>query len=185
MARPPTPIATDREARILIVAGEAAGFQRQTGLIFWEYDETLHADAARARAFLESKDPQALRNCASASDPIPGWAAVKRIVDERGGINCEQVERLIEAALERGFDLPESDLPLLEMHKRWDQAEHAIAILWEHDPQVLPDLLGEHGTIAPLPESAMTRCPSCCEDGWVPHPYAGPLSSDEPADLPF
>jgi hypothetical protein len=180
MARPARPtIATDLEARALIVAAEAAGFQRESGLIFWEYDQSLHADAARARAFLKSNNPEALRNCASASDPIPAWVAVRRIVDERGGIDGEHVMRLIKAALERGFDLPEADLPLLDGQKRWDQAEHAIAALWQHDPQALPDILGHQGTIAPLPESAITRCPSCCDDGWVPHPHAGSLASDE------
>jgi hypothetical protein len=180
MAQPAQPtIATDREARVLIVAAEAAGFQRDAGLIFWEYDESLHADAARARAFLESNDPEALRSCASASDPIPAWAAVRRIVDERGGIDGAQVMRLIEAAVERGIDLPAADLPLPEWQRRRDQAEHAIAALWEHDPQAVPDILGDQGTIAPLPESAITRCPSCCDDGWVPHPHAGPLPSDE------
>jgi hypothetical protein len=186
MPRPaPATIASDREARALIVAAEAAGFRRERGLPFWEYDESLHVDAACARAFLESNDPQAVGRCASAPDPIPAWLAVRRIVDERGGINCEQVTGLIEAASERGFDLPKSDLPLLEANIRWEQAEHAIAALWDHDPQALSDILGDQGTIAPLPESAITRCPSCCDDGWVPHPHAGRLPSDEPDEPPF
>ena len=180
MARPGwlnTPT-TDRQARALIAAAEAAGFERERGLIFWEYDQSLYADAARARAFLEAKNPDALRDCASAPDPIPPWVAVRRIVDERGGINDEQVMRLIDAAGERDVELPEPDLPFREWHKRWDRAQHVIAALWEHEPQTLRDLLGDRAIIAPLPESAITRCPSCCDDGWVSHPYAGPLPSE-------
>src|SRR3954451_11735860 len=111
MARPGWPnTPTDRHARALIVAAEAAGFERERGLIFWEYDQALHADAARARAFLEANNPEALLACATAPDPIPPWVAVRRIVDERGGINGEQVMGLIDAALERDLELPESDL---------------------------------------------------------------------------
>ena len=180
MAQPgwPNTPTTDRQARALIVAAEAAGFEREPCLLFWEYDQSLRADAARARAFLEADDPEALRACASAPDPIPPCVAVRRIVDERGGITGDQVMGLIDAALERGFELPEADLPFHEWHVRWDRAEHAIAALWEHDPQTLRDLLGDRATIAPLPESAITRCPSCCDDGWVPHPYAGPLPNE-------
>lgn len=185
MAQPtrPSPALTDRQARALLVAAEAAGFEREQGLIFWEYDESLHADAGRARAFLAANDPDALRASASAPDPIPPRVAVRRIVDERGGIDDSQVTKLIDTALERGFALPESDLPLHELHSRWDRAEHAIAALWEHDPQTLRALLEDQATIAPLPESAITRCPSCCDDGWVPHPYAGPLPKEPSEQL--
>jgi hypothetical protein len=99
---------TDRQARALIVAAEAAGFRREAQLIFWQYDESLL--------------------------------------------------------------VPEPDLPLTEWHTTWERARRAIAALWEHDPQALPELLGDQGRIAPLPESAVTRCPSCCDDGWVTHP---------------
>src|SRR4051794_35222778 len=122
MARPgwPNTPTTDRQARALIVAAEAAGFWPEGGLLFWADDQPLLADAARVGAFLEANNREALRACASAPDPIPPWVAVRRIVDERGGISGEQVMRLIDAALERAFELPESDLPFHEWHIRWD-----------------------------------------------------------------
>jgi hypothetical protein len=175
---------TDRQARVLIVAAEEAGFRREAHLIFWQYDESLQADAGRAREFLAANQSGALSDCASAPDPIPAWMAVKRIADERRHLNYEDVGALVDAALERGLDVPEPDLPLSEWHTKWERARLAIALLWEHDPQALPEILGDQGRIAPLPESAVTRCPSCCEEGWVTHPYAGRLRGDGDREEP-
>jgi hypothetical protein len=182
---PPAEKLTDRQARALIVAAEAIGLLREPYLLFWQYDESLRADADRARAFLETNHPDVLRSCLSAPDPIPAWVAARRIVEERGGLNNEQITALIDAALERGLDLPQPDLPMLEWEARWERARHAVAALWECDPQLVSQVLGDQGRIAPLPESAVTRCPSCCDNGWVPHPYAGSLPTSEPEEPPF
>jgi hypothetical protein len=164
---------THREARAVLAEAEIHGFTRESGLIFWCYDARLHEDARRAVEHLRAIDGSPLEAALKAPDPVPGWVAAERITYH--GVQQDKIDAVIAAAIKRGFEPTTADLPLL---CHWDDMKLAIAYLWQHDPDVVDDIFGDHAVIAPLPASAITRCPSCCDDGWIPHPYAGEVSAE-------
>jgi hypothetical protein len=157
---------TNRQARAVIVAAEALGFEREPDLYARHYDHLLHEDAQRAAAFLEGRDPTALEAALCARDPVPTWVAVDRIMNECG-VSLADCEVLIEKAASHGFVTPESDMPLTELMKEFDRARAALTFLWDRDAEAASELLGSAGVIAPLPESAIDRV--------VRHRYGGPL----------
>ena len=64
---------------------------------------------------------------------------------------------IIPAAAELGFTRPAAGLPLELPLGEFEQAEAAVAFLWEHHPARLEALVGERARLAPLPADA--RCP--------------------------
>ncbi len=155
---------TDRQARAVIVAAEALGFERDPDLYAKQYDHSLHADAERAAAFLEARNSTALEAALCAPDPVPTSVAVDRIMNE-GGVTLTDCDVLIEEAARQGFVPPESDLPLTEFTRQFDRAEAALNFLWDRDSDAAANMLGSAGAIAPLPEGAIDRV--------VHHKYAG------------
>lgn len=171
---------TDRQARAVIAAAEQKGFEREPDRIFWSYDKTLHCDARAALRFLERDHRELIPEALEAADPIPAWAAVERIANDGRGLSSTSIQALIDAAVKRGlmvFELPGPD-PVGSL--RWHEALRAIGMLWDHDPEALGAILGDQARIAMLPETAIARCPSCCDGGWVPHRFAGELPPEPP-----
>lgn len=125
------PTFTDRQARAVILAAEAAGFEREDDLYEVWYDRALHDDARYAAEYLAERDLDALRAAMVADEPIPASVAAERITNS-GRFTTADVELVIEVAAECGFTPPESDMPLLPVVLRYNQAQDAVAYLWEH-----------------------------------------------------
>ena len=175
---------TDRQARALIAAAEQRGFEREPHLIWWRYDEALHVDAEAALQFLQERDPEAIPGALTAADPLPAWVAVERIANERCGINFSHTRPLIESAVKRGLMDWESRDEGRFSSREWGAALKAIGLLWDNDPEALREILGDHVTVALLPETAVSPCPSVCDHGWVRHKFAGELPL-EPRDFSY
>jgi len=161
---------TDRQARAVVLAAEAVGFEREPELYEAWYDLDLHDDARRAAKHLRARDPAALEAAMVADEPIPADVAARRILDS-GRFTCQDAEDVIELASDRGFSPPTSDLPLLPSMDRWDQARAAVEFLWAQHPLLLTERLEERARIAPLPETALRPGDrplvyDCDEDDW-------------------
>lgn len=144
---------SDRQARAVIVAAEAMGFEREPDLYEAWYDVELHEDARAAAAFLRERDADALRKALEADDPISADCAARRITNT-GRFTLWHAERAIELASERGFTPPPPDLPPMPSFETWDHARAALTFLWEHHPSLLSERLGDAVRIAPLPPTA-------------------------------
>jgi hypothetical protein len=147
---------SDRQARAVILAAEALGFEREPDLPPNWYHHDLHDDARYAVDYLRARDGDALRAALVADEPIaPGDAA--RCITETGHFSFGHVELVVEAATRLGFVPPTEELPLLDDTVKWNQGTAAVAFLWERDPAQLTDLLGDIAQIAPLPSTARVR----------------------------
>ena len=104
---------TDRQARAVIVAAEALGFEREPDLYEAWYDLDLHEDARCAVAHLRARDPDALRTALVADDPLTAEFAASRIASTARFTMADAL-LVIELASERGFIPPPPDLPLLD-----------------------------------------------------------------------
>jgi hypothetical protein len=144
---------SDRQARAVIIAAEALGFEREPDLYEAWYDVELHEDARAAAAFLRARDADVLREALEADDPISADSAARRITNT-GRFTFWHAERAIELASEHGFTPPATDLPRMPSCEAWDQARAAIAFLWDRHPALLSERLGDAVRIAPLPPSA-------------------------------
>jgi hypothetical protein len=151
-----SPPLSDRQARTVILAAEALGFQREPDLYAAWYDHDLHEDAAYAAKFLSARDPDALREALVADEPISADTAAERITDS-GRFNGADAAAVIAAATDLGFTPPPPLLGALEFQVQWDQARASVAFLWDHDPARLAEVIGEVARIAPLPETARIR----------------------------
>jgi len=151
------PELSDRQARAVILAAEARGFEREPDLYPAMYDHDLHDDAQFAVTFLQALDPSGLAAALSADEPIPAPCAAWRIT-ESGRFSLADADVVLDAAAAVGFTPPAPELPLLPMSLRWDQARAAVAYLWEHHPDRLREGVGETARIAPLPETARIAC---------------------------
>ncbi|MDX6689410.1 MAG: hypothetical protein QOG15_867 [Solirubrobacteraceae bacterium] len=143
---------SDRQARAVILAAEATGFEREPDLYEAWYDLDLHDDASYAAEYLAERDPEALRAAMIADEPIPADRAAERITNS-GRFSYADAEVVIEVATEHGF-APGSDRPPLPSIERWQQARAAVAFMWDHHPALLSERLGEAARIAPLPPTA-------------------------------
>jgi hypothetical protein len=165
---------TSRQARAVIVAAEADGFQRLPEQAWYCYDEELFEDASRALEFLRDRDPQTASRALEASDPIPAWAAVERLTNERAGLSHEKSIAVAAVASRHGFT-PGTRRLIRPGFEDYDTAREAIAFLWDKDPEVLEELFERR--LAPLPETALAPCGRCI-DGWATHRFAGPIPAD-------
>lgn len=147
---------TDRQARNLILAAEALGYEREPDLHPRFYDSELHEDARDAHRFLIDQDFDGIPAILARPEPIPAPEAAARIVDS-GPFSLALAEEVLAAAEGRGFVAPEDDLPLLPIVVRFDQAQAAVAFLWERDPGLLTRTVGEAVLLAPTPETARTE----------------------------
>ena len=172
---------SDRQARAVIAAAEAGGFEREPHLLWWRYDEALYDDASAALGFLRQQHPEQVDEALAADDPLPVWVAVERIMDERGGINLEQVRLLIEAAVGSGLMNFEPDGSSPWAAEEWQAARGAVELLWQNDFDLLKMILGDHVTLAMVPDSAVHPCPAVCEGGWIRYRFAGDLPVERPA----
>ena len=152
---------TDRQARAVIVAAEARGFEREPDLYEAWYDAGLHEDARCAVAHLRARDPDALREALIADDPIAADCAARRITNS-GRFSLEQAYLAVELASQRGFAAPE--LSPNDWHAAFEQGQAAVAFLWDEDPLLLSERLGEAARIATLPPTA--RRPGLSECDW-------------------
>lgn len=148
---------TDRQARAIIVAAEANGFEREPDLYVRWYDAQLHADAVAALQFLEARDEHALADALVAEDPIAPESAAARIV-HGGKINFAQMRDVVDLAISRGLEVHRPDLPLMQWQIEADRAQAAVAYLWENDPGELGRLIGEAALVAPIPDTARWPC---------------------------
>ena len=151
-----TPTLTDGQARAVILAAEARGFEREPELYVRWYDAALFDDAADALAHLQSEDPAAAAEALAAPDPLNRDVAAKRICAK--GIACSEMQKVVHAARERGFSHQPSDLPLPEWIEHSEESRAAVAFLWETDRGHLARILGEHAKLAPIPETARWPC---------------------------
>lgn len=147
------PPLTDRQARAVIIAAETLGFEREPDLYEAWYDLDLHEDARCAAAYLSVRDPGTLGEALAADDPIAADHAARRITNT-GRFTLADAYLVIELASERGFGPATTDLPPTDWAVTWDQAQAAVAFLWEHHPSILAERLGEAARIAPLPPTA-------------------------------
>lgn len=147
----------------MIVAAEALGFEREPDLYEAWYDLDLHEDARCAVAHLRARDPDALRDALVADDPLTAEFAASRITSTARFTMADAL-LVIELASERGFIPPPPDLPLLDSRVTWDQAQAAIAFLWDEYPLLLSERLGEAARIATLPPTA--RRPGLYDNDW-------------------
>lgn len=171
----PRSIYTDRQARAIIVAAEAQGFEREPELLARWYDHALHEDATEAAGHLEAVGPEHLSAALVAPDPVPAWAGAWRVMEE-GRVNMDEAGRFVELAGRHGFEPPEDDLPLMDSAIAWGRGRAALAFLWEHHPEDLAQF-DDRVWIAPLPETANESCRHCFH-GMVSHPFAGELPSE-------
>lgn len=148
---------TDRQARAIIVAAEANGFEREPDHYVRWYDAQLHADAGAALRFLETRDEYALADALVAEDPVAPESAAARIV-HGGKINFAQMGEVVDLAISRGLEIQHPGLPLMQWQIEADRAEAAVAYLWGNDPGELKQLIGEAALIAPIPETARWPC---------------------------
>lgn len=144
---------SDRQARATILAAESLGFEREPYLYAAWYDHDLHEDARYAAEYLRARDPARLEAALASNEPIPAQCAAWRIT-ESGRFTLADADAVLQAATARGFQPPQTDLPLLPGAVLWDQARAAVAHLWEQDPEQLNELIGETARLAPLPDSA-------------------------------
>lgn len=167
---------TDRQARAVIVSAERHGFDREPGLIHWYYDDRVHADAQDAARYLAVHAPADLAVAMTAPEPIPTWLAVERITNQGCRMTGADVEPLILAAVERGLMEPQPISPLRD----WTRAQFAVGLLWEHAPERLAEILDDRARLATIPDTAVARCPSCCDGGWVTYRFAGEMATTPP-----
>ncbi len=142
---------SDRQARTVIIAAERHGFERDPDLNAVWYDHLLHEDAEQALGYLQTHDPDALRDALVAAEPIPADRAAERIT-ESGRFSLHDADVVIDVAKRCDFTPPTMDLPLLPMNLEWEQARASVAFLWEHHPALLSEAIGELAQLAPLPE---------------------------------
>jgi hypothetical protein len=157
---------SDRQARSIIVAAEAQGFEREPDRYILWYDAELHEDARAAAEFLESSSADALAAALEASDPIDPASAAARIV-HGGKINFAQMNDVTRVAVARGLVVSDTDLPLLRWQIEAERAQAAVAYLWEIDPDELKRVIGDAALLAPIPDTARWPCrchPSCDVD---------------------
>lgn len=167
---------TDRQARAVIVSAERHGFEREPGLIHWHYNDLLHVDAQDAARYLAVHAPVDLEATLTAPEPIPTWLAVERITNEGCRTTGADVEPLIAAAVELSLMEPQLISPLRD----WARAQIAVGLLWEHAPEKIAEILGERARLATIPDTAVARCPGCCDGGWVTYKFAGEMSATPP-----
>jgi hypothetical protein len=146
-------VITDRQARALIVAAEACGFEREPDLYERHYDSMLHEDAVAAMEHLFVRDPEALLAARSAPDPICPKTAARRIVTG-GRVTAADAQVLLDAAAQRDFHPSDPELPLGCYGELFEKAEEAVAYFWAEDPVALVDLVGPALRLAPLPGTA-------------------------------
>ena len=142
---------SDRQARALIVAAEARGFEREPDLPERVRDADLHFDAVAALEYLFVRDPAAIVACSTAPDPISPDIGARRIVN--GRVTAADAQVLIDAARARGCSPTGSDLPLTEYGQLFAKAEEAVAFFWAEDPDELVRMLGDGCRLSPLPRS--------------------------------
>ena len=147
---------TDGQARAVILAAEVRGFEREPELYVRWYDAALFDDAAAALTYLRERHPDAVRDALVASDPLPREIAVARLAAK--GIPFSELDRVVEAAKARGFSPQHGDLPPHDWLARADEAEAAIAFLWEGRRDELFRILGNEALLAPIPETARWPC---------------------------
>lgn len=147
---------SDRQARAVILAAEALGFEREPDLYEACYDHGLHDDARDAVRFLRRHDRGALRVALVAEEPIAPEVAARRITDT-GSFSLWHADLVLDAAARQGFIPPPSDLPLSASSEQWEQSRAALAFLWAHHPIRLAELLGDVRRIAPLPDTTRSR----------------------------
>lgn len=155
MRTEPLPNLSDRQARAVILAAEALGFEREPELAPAWYDHDLHDDARAAARHLQRHDPSKLAMALNAPEPISAQCAAWRITNAATGFSLADAPALIDAATDAGHPPPRPDLPLSPWMLQTDQARAAVAYFWEHDPDRLTELIGEAARLAPLPETAM------------------------------
>jgi ABC-type amino acid transport substrate-binding protein len=143
---------SDRQARTVILAAEALGFEREPDLDQAWHDLDLHEDAAYAVRYLKARDPDALRAAMVAEEPIPANVAAERITDSGRFTNAD-VDLAVELATELGWAPPNPDVPLDDWIAGFEQAQLAVAWLWEHHQTLLIQRLGATARLAPLPAS--------------------------------
>ena len=148
---------TGRQARAIIVAAEACGFEREPGHYVRWYDAQLHADAADALRFLQDRDESALAAALVAEDPVDPDSAGARIV-HGGKINFAEMNDVTDVAIASGFVVSDPDLPLMQWQIEADRAQAAIAHLWDTPPDELKRVIGEAALLAPIPETARWPC---------------------------
>ena len=151
-----TCVLSDGQARAIIVAAEARGFEREPELYVRWYDAALFDDAAEALAYLNSRDPGAVAEALAAPDPLNRDVAAKRIASK--GIACSEMQKVVDAARAHGFSHRPSDLPLPDWIERADEAQAAVAFLWGTDRGELARILGEDLKLAPIPDTARWPC---------------------------
>lgn len=158
------PDLSDRQARAVILAAEALGFEREPDLAPAWYDHDLHEDARCAIAHLQDHDPSRLAAALDSPEPIPPRCAAWRITQTKG-FTLADARSVVDLGSELGLPPPPCDLPLLPIMLEFDQARAAVAFLWEHDPERLTELIGERARLAPLPESALSWDGCCGQTG--------------------
>ncbi len=157
---PDAPELSDRQARATILAAESLGFEREPNLYPVSYDHGLHDDAHYAAEYLRARDPARLEVALASNEPISAQCAAWRITDT-GHFSLADADAVRQATTARGFQPPQSGLPLLPDAVRWAQARAAVAHLWEQDPDQLNELIGETARLAPLPDSARIAEDGC------------------------
>jgi hypothetical protein len=141
---------SDRQARALIVAAEARGFEREPDLPERVRDADLHFDAVAALEYLLCAIPRPSPR-STGPDPISPDIGARRIVN--GRVTAADAQVLIDAARARGCSPTGSDLPLTEYGQLFAKAEEAVAFFWAEDPDELVRMLGDGCRLSPLPRS--------------------------------
>ncbi len=155
MSRPPVPL-TDGQARAVILAAEAHGFEREPGRYVRWYDADLHDDAASATEFLHAHARDTLEAASVAPDPLTPEQAARRIAAK--GIDLAAMGEVVAAATQRGFVVPQADLWLPPTTREYNEGTAAIEFLWKTAPETLQLILGEHVLLAPIPNTAAWPC---------------------------
>ncbi len=143
-----------RQARAVIVAAERLGFEREPDLYRAWYHHDLFDEAAYAAEHLRTHDPDALRDALVAEEVIEAQEAAE-LISESAMFTFAHADIVIAAATEHGWTPPPAQIAALPYNVTWDQAQAALAFLWDRHPLQLAELVGEVARLAPLPPTAL------------------------------